>query len=156
MNLQRGMIIKFRDYIDCNKNFRNDEVRKKYLKRLEEIEGKIVTIFNVDSVNLKCEPRIEVNEFPGEYFPIEYFECIIPTIPIEIPKEYLKDNNIVELRNGDKLLYINEIFCKEFEMFCSLEDFTYNLEYKKDSFGNYDIVKIYKNYECKEVLWERK
>lgn len=156
MNLERGMIIKFRDYIECDRKFRNDEAREKYLKKIEKMEGKITTICTVDFNNIEQEPRIEVNEFLGEYFPINYFECVIPTIPIEIPKEYLKNNNIVKLRNGDMLLYTNNIFCKEFETFCKLDDFSYDLKHKRDLSGEHDIVKIYENINSERVIWERK
>ncbi|WP_297131829.1 hypothetical protein [Terrisporobacter sp.] len=158
MKLERGMVVRFKSWIDIeyDRKFRSDEERQKHIKNLEKLEYKIVTINNVELYNKLALPMIETWEFPGEYFPIYYFDCIIPTIHIEIPKEYLKDNNVVELKNGEKLLYTNNLFCKKFSKFCELNDFSYDLKYIAAPSGGYDIVKIYKNYECKEVLWERK
>lgn len=155
MILERGMIIKFRDYINCNRKFRSKESEDKYLEKLRELEGKIATIYIVDFNNIDGEPSIEVNEFLGESFPISYFEYVVPTIPIEIPKEYLKDNNVVKLRNGEKLLYTDGLFLNEFCRFSYLDDFTYDLKYKRILTGEYDIDKIYENNKLEKIIWER-
>lgn len=155
MNLERGMIIKFRNEIECDRKFRNENERDKYLERLYELEGKIATIYRVDFNNISKEPRIEVNEFLGNSFPINYFECVVPTIPIEIPKEYLEDNNIVELRNGQKLLYTDGLFLEKSCRFSYLDDFTYDLKYKPILNSEYDIDRIYENNKLEKIIWQR-
>lgn len=157
MKLERGMVVRFKEWIDIeyDRKFRNDEERQKHIDNLKKIEYKIVTVNDVNSDNKYKPPMVETWEFPCEYFPIYYFDCIIPTIPIEIPKEYLKDNNIVKLRNGEKLLYSNNLFFKEFSKFCELKDFSYDLKYITAPSGGYDIVKIYENINSETVIWER-
>ena len=81
-------------------------------------------------------------------------------------KSDLKYGNVVEIRNGSKYLYIgdnvNLIFKTDFlrldrEDFDLLvshyqNDFTYN----NRNLQHLDIMKVYKDYTCKELLWERK
>ena len=77
-------------------------------------------------------------------------------------KSDLKNGNVVELRNGDKLLLVQNIGLNEYklidlkgygyttlDMYC--DDLT-NLE----GFKNLDIMKVYKDYTLTELLWERK
>ena len=75
-------------------------------------------------------------------------------------KNDLKHGNTVKLRNGDKML-----FCWHFpyEILVSLEGrkfITFD-SYRKDLTDidnalEFDIMKVYKDYTCKELLWERK
>ena len=81
-------------------------------------------------------------------------------------KSDLKYGNVVEIRNGSKYLYIgdnvNLIFKTDFlrldrEDFDLLvshyqNDFTYN----NRNLQHLDIMKVYKDYTCKELIWERK
>ena len=75
-------------------------------------------------------------------------------------KSDLNIGNVVELRNGDKLLFF----------FCFPDDILVNLKGRQcrtldsyhdnltatDDFIELDIMKVYKDYTCKELLWERK
>ena len=75
-------------------------------------------------------------------------------------KSDLNIGNVVELRNGDKLLFL----------FCFPDDILVNLKGRQcrtldsyhdnltatDDFIELDIMKVYKDYTCKELLWERK
>ena len=73
-------------------------------------------------------------------------------------KSDLKYGNVVETRSGDKYLFT---FHDEEDIFVDLtgdgyyyfESLHFNTNYK-----NSDIVimKVYKDYTCKELLWERK
>ena len=73
-------------------------------------------------------------------------------------KSDLKYGNVVETRSGDKYLFT---FHDEEDIFVDLtgdgyyyfESLSFNTNYK-----NSDIVimKVYKDYTCKELLWERK
>ena len=81
-------------------------------------------------------------------------------------KRDLEYGNVVEIRNGLKYLYIgdnvNLIFKTDFlrldrEDFDLLvshyqNDFTYN----NRNLQHLDIMKVYKDYTCKELIWERK
>lgn len=75
-------------------------------------------------------------------------------------KSDLKHGNTVELKNGDKLL-----FCWHFpdEILVNLggRKFITFDSYRKDltiigGEVEFDIMKVYKDYTCKELLWERK
>ena len=75
-------------------------------------------------------------------------------------KNDLKHGNAVKLRNGDTML-----FCWHFpdEILVSLEGRKFiNFDsYRKDLTDidnalEFDIMKVYKDYTCKELLWERK
>ena len=74
-------------------------------------------------------------------------------------KSDLEYGNIVETREGIKYLY----HCKHSEQFLSLDDdgflwiryFDKNLK-NSDGLNEFDIMKVYKDYTCKELLWERK
>lgn len=80
-------------------------------------------------------------------------------------KSDLRYGNVVEIRNGLKFLYIgysnlslNTDFLrldrKDFDLLVSYyrNDFTYN----NRNLQHLDIMKVYKDYTCKELLWERK
>ncbi len=71
-------------------------------------------------------------------------------------KSDLDYGNVVELRNGDKYLLHNDDFISltgtgylPFDNYH--QDFT-----DIDGDVEFDIMKVYKDYTCKEVLWERK
>ena len=72
-------------------------------------------------------------------------------------KSELECENVVELRNGNKYLFFDNkllinlkgIGCRALNNWC--EDLT-----SADGYTEFDIMKVYKNYTCKELLWERK
>ena len=74
-------------------------------------------------------------------------------------KSDLKYGNVVENRKGIKYLY----HCKNSDKFLNLDydaflwirNFDENLKCF-DDYTKFDIVKVYKDYTCKELLWERK
>ena len=74
-------------------------------------------------------------------------------------KSDLKYGNVVETREGIKYLY----HCKNSDIFLNLDDdgflwisdFDENLKIIND-LNKFDIMKVYKDYTCKELLWERK
>ena len=74
-------------------------------------------------------------------------------------KNDLKYGNVVETREGIKLLY----HCKNSDKFLNLDydgflwirKFDENLKFI-DDLNELDIMKVYKDYTCKELLWERK
>lgn len=73
--------------------------------------------------------------------------------------EDLKFGNIVELRNGER--YVLGVFGVH-EFFISLNNgICIEIEKNNDDltnkhFNSFDIIKVYKNYTCQELLWERK
>lgn len=75
----------------------------------------------------------------------------------------LKYGNVVELRNGDRFLYIGDkhnstadflnLVKKDFDLYIHSD--RYDLIYDhNDNFV--DIMKVYKDYTLKELLWQRK
>ena len=74
-------------------------------------------------------------------------------------KSDLKYGNVVETRKGIKYLY----HCKNSDKFLNLDydgfiwicDFDKNLKHIVD-LNEFDIMKVYKDYTCTELLWERK
>ena len=74
-------------------------------------------------------------------------------------KSDLKYGNVVETREGIKYLY----HYKNSEQFLNLDyngylwirNFDKNLK-SSDGLNAFDIMKVYKDYTCKELLWERK
>lgn len=159
MKLENGMIVKFKNRIEPNIIFESDSANLRYGKLIDEIEGEIATIHsrhaNLETGNIDYE----VEEYIGHKFPLSYFECIIPSIPIEAPKEHLVESCVVKLRSGVKLLYSNSIFYKDCEIYmvlnCLGDDLTPSSTLMGLSNQN-DIMIIYKDHECEEVLWERK
>ena len=73
-------------------------------------------------------------------------------------KSDLKNGNVVENRKGIKYLY----HCKNSDKFLNLDydaflwirNFDENLKCIND-LNELDIMKVYKDYTCKELLWER-
>ena len=75
-------------------------------------------------------------------------------------KRDLKHGNVVETRNGNKWLFcwdwkedkLIDLKGRGYETIdCHYEDLTYF-----NGFIQLDIMKVYKDYTCKELLWERK
>ena len=73
-----------------------------------------------------------------------------------------KYGNVVELRNGDKLLLVQNIGLNEYKLidlkgygYTTLDIYCDDLT-NLEGFKNLDIMKVYKDYTCKELLWERK
>ena len=82
-------------------------------------------------------------------------------------KEDLKYGNVVELQNGDKLIYIennhkvcelekNLIDLKNGEEWVSTDQYDENFNNIYINIDNFNIVKVYEDYTCKKVLWDRK
>lgn len=74
-------------------------------------------------------------------------------------KSDLKYGNVIETREGIKYLY----HCKNSDKFLNLDDdgFLWICDFNKNlksiyDLNEFDIMKVYKDYTCKEVLWERK
>ena len=76
-------------------------------------------------------------------------------------KEDLEYGNVVETRNGDKYVYnicygSGYLMCLNGRGSNPLDDYDQDLIIKFNFDHEFDIVKVYKDYTCKEVLWERK
>ena len=75
-------------------------------------------------------------------------------------KSDLKDGNVVELRNGD--FYVLANIYNEYILIALTSKYHFNFDaYSIDltvtcGFETLDIVKVYKDYTCKKLLWERK
>ena len=75
-------------------------------------------------------------------------------------KSDLKDGNVVELRNGD--FYVLANIYNEYILIALTSQYHFNFDaYSIDltvtcGFETLDIVKVYKDYTCKKLLWERK
>ena len=75
-------------------------------------------------------------------------------------KSDLKYGDIVEARNGVKyVVYYNgseKALVSLISGWCvGLDEYNENLTSAKD-YTNFDIMKVYNDYTCKELLWERK
>ena len=75
-------------------------------------------------------------------------------------KNDLKHGNAVKLRNGDTMLFCwhfpDEILVDlEGRKFITFDSYRDNLT-DIDNALEFDIMKVYKDYTCKELLWERK
>ena len=75
-------------------------------------------------------------------------------------KKDLDSGNVVEIRNGQKFLYHNidrgKILDIQGYNYLDLNDYDENLKCKVVYLNTLDIIKVYRDYTCKEVLWERK
>ena len=75
-------------------------------------------------------------------------------------KKDLDSGNVVEIRNGQKFLYHNIDRSKILDIrgynYLDLNDYDENLKCKVVYLNTLDIIKVYRDYTCKEVLWERK
>ena len=71
-------------------------------------------------------------------------------------KSDLKYGNVVELRNGDKYLLYDDDFIR-LTSYGYLPLDNYHQDFKDiDGEVEFDIMKVYKDYTLKELLWERK
>ena len=74
-------------------------------------------------------------------------------------KSDLKYGNVVETREGIKYLYhcnnSDKFLNLDYDGFISIRNFDENLKCIND-LNEFDIMKVYKDYTCKELLWERK
>ena len=73
-------------------------------------------------------------------------------------KSDLKYGNVVELKNGDKYLYHyytgdKLLNLKTNQSYIELYEFNEDLT---NCCNLFDAMKVYKDYTCKELLWERK
>ena len=75
-------------------------------------------------------------------------------------KSDLKYGNVVETRNGDFYVLVNAYNESILIALTSKYHFNFDAYYTdlthKCGFETMDIVKVYKDYTCKELLWERK
>lgn len=76
-------------------------------------------------------------------------------------KEDLEYGNVVELRNGDKYVYnicygSGYLMCLNGRGSNPLDDYGQDLIIKFNFDHEFDIVKIYKDFTLKDLLWERK
>ena len=74
-------------------------------------------------------------------------------------KSDLKYGNVVETREGIKYLYhwknSDKFLNLDYDGFLWIRNFDENLKCF-DDLNELDIMKVYKDYTCKELLWERK
>ena len=74
-------------------------------------------------------------------------------------KSDLKYGNVIETRNGNKYLYYittsNQLLNLKDNFNISLDYYNENLLHISNC-GLLDIMKVYKDYTCKELIWERK
>lgn len=75
-------------------------------------------------------------------------------------KKDLNSGNVVEIRNGQKFLYHNIDRDKILDIrgynYLELNRYDENFNRKAGKSDIFDIVKVYQDYTCQEVLWERK
>ena len=75
-------------------------------------------------------------------------------------KKDLDSGNVVEIRNGQKFLYHNIDRSKILDIrgynYLELNRYDENFNRKAGKSDIFDIVKVYRDYTCEEVLWERK
>ena len=75
-------------------------------------------------------------------------------------KKDLDSGNVVELRNGDFYVLVNIYNESILIALTSKYHFNFDAYYDdltlKCGFETLDIVKVYEDYTCKELLWERK
>ena len=75
-------------------------------------------------------------------------------------KSDLEHGNVVELRNGDRLLFSwglkkDKLIDLKGRGYTTLGYHDEDLKYS-NGFKSLDIMKVYNDYTCKELLWERK
>ena len=73
-------------------------------------------------------------------------------------KSDLKYGNVVELRNGLKFLFLGKYkaLVELTGVGCTDIDYYDENLTRSSRQESYDIMKVYKDYTCKELLWERK
>ena len=73
-------------------------------------------------------------------------------------KSELECGNVVELRNGLKFLFLDrhKSLVELTGVECTKIDYYDENLTRSSSQESYDIMKVYKDYTCKKLLWERK
>lgn len=75
-------------------------------------------------------------------------------------KKDLDSGNVVEIRNGARFLYHNIDRDKILDIrgynYLKLTNYDENFNCMTGTSPIFDIVKVYRDYTCQEVLWERK
>lgn len=75
-------------------------------------------------------------------------------------KENLLSGNVVETREGGRYLYhkidSNKLLKLDGCMYLSLCEYNENLKFNDACFNKFDIMKVYEDYTCSKLLWERK
>ena len=73
-------------------------------------------------------------------------------------KSDLNIGNVVELRNGLKFLFLgrHKSLVELTGVGCTDIDYYDENLTRSSRQESYDIMKVYKDYTCKELLWERK
>lgn len=75
-------------------------------------------------------------------------------------KENLESGNVIETRMGGRYLYHHQNRDKLLNLkesgFLHLNDFDENLKECGYDNNEFDIMKVYADYTCKELIWERK
>ena len=75
-------------------------------------------------------------------------------------KKALHSGNVVEIRNGARFLYHNIDRDKILDIrgynYLKLTNYDENFNCMTGTSPIFDIVKVYQDYTCQEVLWERK
>ena len=75
-------------------------------------------------------------------------------------KKDLDSGNVVEIKCGQKFLYHNIDRSKILDIrgynYLELNRYDENFNRKAGNSEIFDIVKVYRDYTCEEVLWERK
>ena len=75
-------------------------------------------------------------------------------------KKDLDSGNVVEIKCGQKFLYHNIDRSKMLDIrgynYLELNRYDENFNRKAGNSEIFDIVKVYRDYTCEEVLWERK
>lgn len=120
-------------------NLRNiEDFRGGLIPRMEEFEGKIVTITNVydDKVHIK-------EDDDGYVWDLRAFEELEGLV---INKDDIKEGDIITLRNGDRLLidadkYVSDLSDENNNSVYSLDCYENDMTYRAGN-SNYDIVKV--------------
>lgn len=139
IKLKKGMLAKIKDRVSINRIYdRTEESYQRSLNSFNKIKGKIVKITNVYDDSLILEVLCE-----GEMIECHtnWIEGIIPFEPLIIPKDLLKANHTVKLRNGVELFYTNNCFInKDFEL--EFFESNYNNYLENEEGKEFDIIEI--------------
>lgn len=155
IKLRRGMFVKIKDYLLYEKNIDMTESEYRESMRVGDLlKGKIVKIKDINNEGEYCKIVLDGAIFLCN---INWIDCIMLEEPFELPYHILVPGYTVELRNGDKLIYVGDSFYSykddNFVMeFCGFE-FNNYLECTRIGYYGHDIDKIYNN---NELIWERK
>lgn len=131
------MKYKVGDKVRVKEDLKVDEIygRERFVDNMEHLKGKIVTIEEV----MQSAYRIKENDFYWTDEMFEYVENEIKTI------EDLQTNDIITLRNGDKLVVdydkdVVDVLVSEGNILVNLNSFNPDLTCKHNY--DYDIVKV--------------